>query len=191
MHIVTWTTLALALFNVQYSYDVTKTPVDESHLSITNGTLKTCIYPSDKPFKKGSKTFPRSELRCLEEYNGNNVYTFAVNHTRLPLPPTTDFSVWQVFGSGKPLLMLRHRSGQPQMVVFDGEPKIQPVESIPKECTLDCKVGKVTCGRYEASIKPGKLRCKSVHLKVGVYSQQTKPKSKTCIEYREIKSMKV
>lgn len=181
-----WTIGLLALFNVQYSYDVAKVPVDAQHVGIVNGSLRTCIYPKDRSFKKGSKTFPRSELRSLEEFNGKGLYSFYVNYTSLP--EGTDYSVWQVFGGGKPLLMIRSRKDEKQMVVFDGDPKIQIVSELPKHCEVDCHNDVVRCGEY---VSEGSLRCTELHMKVGVYAQQTKPKKETCIEYGVIESKQI
>jgi len=187
MNITKWTLALVSLFNVQYSYDVSKEPIDSSYIAIHNGTLRTCIYPEDKPFRKGSDTYPRAELRSREEFEyRKGTYMFHVNFTNLP--NATDFSVWQVFGGGKPLLMVRHRDGQKQLVVFDGCPKIQEVTELPSECTVDCKAGKVTCGVFYSY---GKLKCRKVHLKLGVYSQQKNPEEKMCIDYNEVKAINV
>lgn len=180
MLISLWSWYLVSLFNWQYSYQLKHFPIQYDHINITaSGNLLTCIYPTDKSFKKGSSTFARSELRSLYEPPGNLPYKFGTDIKALP--NGTDYSVWQVFGNGSPLLMLRHRKGEKQMVVFDGSPKIQTVREFPKECLVDCRAGKVSCGEY---ISSGSLKCnESMYFKIGVYAQQVKPKTKMCIEY--------
>ena len=173
-----WTIGILTLFKWQYSYDVQQLPMSKSHLDIVNGTLVSCIYPTDKPFKKGSPTFPRSELRSLEEFKGGNKHLFEVNMEKLP--KGTDYSIWQVFGNGSPMLMIRHRKGRKEMVVFDGQPKIQPVDQFPVRCDVDCKGGVIQCGNYTSK---GMLKCDKMYLKIGIYAQQVKPKEKMCAVY--------
>lgn len=179
MLIITWSWALIALFNWQYSYDVRHQPVDAAHINVTErGTLLSCIYPKDKPFKKGSNTFARAELRSLYEADGKTPYKFSTE--LLSVPNGTDYSVWQVFGDGKPLLMIRHRKNKKEMVVFDGKPKIQVIDDFPESCIVDCVKKKVTCGKYSSS---GKLKCKKMYFKLGVYSQQKKPDEKMCVEY--------
>lgn len=156
--------------------------MDEARVSVSNGTLSTCIYPGDKPFKKGSNTYPRSELRSLEERNGTIPYLFEVEV--LQLPNGTDYGIWQVFGGGSPLLMIRHRLGEHQMVVFDGSPKITRMSEFPKSCVVDCKGGIVTCGSFSSK---GSLKCEDMYFKVGIYSQAAKVEEKRCVVYGRTK----
>lgn len=199
MLITYWTYALIALFNWQYSYDVKHLPMDVSHIQVINGSLVTCIYPSDRSFKKGSKTLPRSELRSLYEAPGSFPYTFEVNVSSVP--KGTDYSVWQVFGDGSPLLMLRHRQGVKQMVVFDGQPKIQQIADWPTSCTVDCPGKKVFCNVKKESgagatggvetvalvVSSGNLKCSKMYFKVGVYAQGRKPSEKMCIVYEGVK----
>lgn len=166
MLILSWSlTLLTALFNVQYSYLAPHEIVDVNHITVTNGTLVTCIYPGDASFKKGSGTHPRSELRSkLEMPKG--IYNISVDV--LSVPNGTDYSLYQVFGKGKPLLMIRHRKGNREMVVFDGKPKIQKLNSWPEFCEVDCLGQSVRCGSV---VSRGRLKCESLYFKVGVYHQ--------------------
>lgn len=181
MNITFWTTLTLALFNYQYSFDAPHNDVDSNHINVTDGRLLTCIYPDDKPFKQGSNTYARSELRSKNEYDGSKPYTFSVE--TLSLPSGTDYSVWQVFSKGNPFLMLRHRKGEIEMVVFKGKPKIQKLPAFPKTCQIDCIGKKVTCGTF---VSTGKFKCKNMYFKIGVYNQQSKPEEKRCILYGNV-----
>jgi len=189
MYIQAWSLALIAMFNWQYSYDVRHSPMDASHLTVTaNETLLSCIYPQDKAFKKGSKTFPRSELRSLLEPKGSTAYNFSVEIKKLP--EGTDYSVWQVFGNGSPLLMVRHRQGKKQLVVFDGQPKIQVTQQFPKWCVVDCPKSSVYCeGGYKST---GSLKCRdSMYFKLGIYNQQSKPIVKRCVEYGSINYFKL
>jgi len=184
MFIPIWTYAILVLFKYQYSYDAYKSPFNKSYIDVTNnGTLMTCIYPGDKSFKKGSPTLPRAELRSIEEW-GNPFYRLAFNVSVIKEPKGTDYSVFQVFGGGSPLLMIRHRKGRKEMVVFDGLPKIQAITTWPKSCIVDCKAKQVDCDGWQSK---GQLDCSSLYFKVGVYAQGQKPKDKMCIEYGAIK----
>lgn len=183
MNITTWTVALLALFKQEFSYNSTA----DSHISIANGLYTSCVYKDDLPFKKGSKTFPRSELRQIEEFEGPGTYTVKVNFTNIDVPEGFDYSIYQVFGRD-PFLMIRHREKQKQMVVFDGEPKIQEVKEYPTSCTITCPVRKkddtiVKCGTY---VSKGRMKCKDLHLKLGIYSQQMNPTTKSCITYSDI-----
>lgn len=183
MLIIKWSWALFALFNWQYSYDVSHQPIDKAHINVTgNGTLITCIYPSDKAFKKGSPTDPRSELRSVYEGNGSFPYKFDVEI--LSVPAGTDYSVWQVFGDGSPLLMMRHRQGQKEMVVFNGQPKIQVLPEFEPSCTVDCAKGIVACGNY---LSRGLSKCSKLYFKVGVYQQHGSVVEKRCVEYGRIK----
>jgi len=180
MLILKWTWALVALFNWQYSYKISHLPIAKDHLNVSdNGTLVSCIYPEDRAFKKGSPTFPRSELRSLYEAPGDRPYKFGA--TVLQYPNGTDYSIWQVFGNGSPLLMLRHRNNQKQMVVFDGSPKIQVVSEFPESCIVDCRGKQVRCGKY---VSVGPLKCnKDMYFKLGAYSQVKKVSEKRCVEY--------
>lgn len=73
------------------------------------------------------------------------------------------------------------------MVVFDGKPKIQALPGFPNHCELDCASNLVTCFLPDGTkfVSQGKkLKCKKgLYFKLGVYSQQSYPKDKMCIEY--------
>lgn len=140
--------------------------MDLRHINVTqNGTLLTCIYPEDKSFKKSSSTHPRSELRSkLEVPLGN--YSLSVDV--LSVPNGTDYSLYQVFGKGKPLLMIRHRKGRKEMVVFDGKPKIQALPGWPRQCIVNCLERYVRCDNVTAKAN---LKCRDMYFKLGVYHQ--------------------
>lgn len=180
MQILYWSLSLLTLFNVQYSYDISKVPIDNDHVSIINGTLRTCIYPKDRTFKKGSPTFPRSELRLLEE-QVDGTYNASVEVKSVEAVAGMDYSVWQLFGNG-PMVMNRVRFGKKQVVVFQGTPKFTQVDEFPNWCTIKCgPSGFVVCPGVQSF---GEIDCgDSLHLKVGIYAQQMKPKAVTCSEY--------
>jgi len=176
-----WTWAIVALFKWQYSYDVRHSPIDMAHINITEGVLRSCIYKGDRSFKKGSPTLPRAELRSIYEADGNRPYKFEVEI--LSVPNGTDYSVWQIFGDGSPLLMVRHRNNQKQLVVFDGSPKIQTLGGFPRSCTLDCTKGIVRCGD---TVSLGQFKCKKLYFKLGVYAQGTKPRKGMCVDYGRV-----
>lgn len=182
MDIFSWTAVVLAFFSAQYSYDANHAIIDESHIKVHNGTLVTCVYPSDKSFKKGSPTLARSELRLLKEYE-DGLYEAGVELLEYPLGDE-QFSLWQLFGKG-PLVMIRQRIGQKQLVVFDGEPKIQVVSEFPERCIIKCgREGFVRCGVYSSI---GNIKCGGkLHMKVGIYAQGEDPKSAMCSKYGAI-----
>lgn len=187
MLIEIWTVTALALFSAQYSYRADHKSVDPSYISLVNGTLKTCIYPGDKSFKKGSPTLPRAELRYLEEYSDEGAVQVSVDI--LEHPKDGEYSVWQAFGNG-PVLMARRRLGQYQMVVWDGEPHIQATEDLVRNCTIVCgEQGYVRCDRY---VSQGNIDCgDQLHLKLGIYAQGSKPSVRMCSAYGKVAWNKV
>lgn len=183
MLIIKWSWALISLFNWQYSYDVSHVPIDKNHINVTsNGTLMSCIYPSDKTFKKGSPTDPRSELRSL--YEADNISPSRFEVEILKLPNGTNYSVWQVFGDRKPLLMIRHRKGVKEMVVFNGVPKIQPVSEFPPSCVVNCRKQVVVCGNYSSSGIP---ICNKLYFKIGVYQQHERISNVRCVEYGRTK----
>lgn len=177
MIISVWSLALFSLFNVQFSHDKTNR---SEYFTVSNGTLTTCIYPGDRPFKKGSKTFPRAELRYLDEQI-DGVYNLTVDLLSVTAPPGMDYSVYQLFGNG-PLVMARKRFGKNQVVVFDGEPKFSPVEQFPKWCVIKCgPSGYVTCPGVQSF---GDIDCgDSLHFKIGIYAQQMDPIGRTCSSY--------
>lgn len=183
MFIDFWTFATLSLFAIQYSYDIPLTPPDSAHISINNGTFTSCIYPSDKPFKESSKTYPRSELRLLQE-RPDGTYNVSVEILNIDTDSQQQYSLWQLFGNS-PLLMIRYRNDQKQMVVFKGKPKIQTISQWPSSCSLLCgRNGYVKCDSY---ISYGRINCKNkLHLKIGAYSQQMQPTAPTCITYGNV-----
>lgn len=181
MLITYWTWALVALFKWQYSYNVRQNPIDMAHINVTGGSLRSCIFSSDRSFKKGSSTLPRSELRSIYEANGSLPYKFEVE--LLSVPNGTDYSVWQIFGGGSPLIMVRHRNGQKQLVVFDGTPKIQTLGGFPRTCILDCARGRVKCGD---TVSTGQFKCERLYFKLGVYAQGTKPRNTMCVEYGRV-----
>lgn len=163
--------------------------MDLKRINVTSeGTLRTCVYPSDKAFKKGSATQPRSELRYLSDVKSfGKIFNFEVEIKSFP--NGTDFSLWQVFGNKSPLLMIRHRGGVKQMVVFDGTPKIQTLRDFPKACQVDCIKKRVSCGSY---VSEGKLKCDELYFKVGLYHQgKEKIKDILCSEYGAVNIFKL
>lgn len=183
MIIFEWTVVALALFSAQYSYRVDHTKLSERHISVVNGTLKTCIYEDDRSFKKGSPTLPRSELRLLEEFSDEGIKNATVKILSHP-EVSKQFSLWQLFGNG-PVVMVRNRLGQKQLVVWGGSPHIQPIEKFVEFCQVRCgPEGWVNCEGYTSF---GEIDCgDSLHLKVGVYAQGSKPKDTMCSTYGQI-----
>lgn len=177
MNIKFWTTAVLALFKPEFSFDSTF----EKHFNLHDGFLTTCVYAEDKPFKEKSPTFPRSELREIEEYDHNiNVTVDVIDHN---VTSDFDYSLWQIFDK-KPFLMIRKRLGQKQLVAFDGKPKIQEIKHWPKNCIITCgRKGKIDCEGYVAE---GRFKCKELHLKLGIYSQQMNPKTTQCLSYGEV-----
>jgi len=135
MNIYFWTYALLAFFNVQYDYKVSKVPLSDKYIHISDGVLRTCIYPGDRSFKRGSPTFPRSELRLKEE-RVDGIYNASVQVLNVTAHSEMDYSVWQLFGNGA-LVMNRKRFGKFQVVVFDGTPKFTEVESLRKQ-VVDC-----------------------------------------------------
>lgn len=182
MLITYWTWALVSLFKWQYSYNVPHQPIDVKYINVTQEHfLRSCIYATDRSFKKGSSTLPRAELRSIYEANGTLPYKFEVDIKSVP--NGTDYSVWQIFGDGSPLLMVRHRNGQKQLVVFDGTPKIQTLGGFPRTCTLDCTKGKVKCGE---TVSTGQFKCGKLYFKLGVYAQGQKPRNTMCVEYGRV-----
>lgn len=183
MKIIEWTTAALSMFNLQFSYlNSTNTNM---YFQVVNKSLQTCVHKYDSAFKIGSPTFPRTELRSLEEKkNGTYTLRVHVNSTNVT-DPNFDYSYYQLFGR-KPILMIRKRLGQLQMVTFDLKPKIQVLTSLPKECNITCgnRNSIIQCDSF---ISKGRMKCRNkLHLKLGIYSQQMHPTDTYCIKYNEI-----
>lgn len=176
--VVTWTVSVLSLFSQQCSYDAKDC---SKHIEVVDGKLIACINPKDKPFKKGSDTFPRSELRFLDEQeDGRFNLTVEVES----VPNGDNFSLFQLFGSS-PLVMVRKREGELQVVSFDGKPKIQVVKKIPRWCVVQCgRKGYVDC---DGAKSEGRIRCNDkLHFKVGIYSQQVQPAERMCAVYGDV-----
>jgi len=182
MLITYWTWAIIAMFNWQYSYNQRHQPIDVKYINVTHEHfLRSCIYANDRPFKKGSSTLPRAELRSLYKADPSLPYSFEVE--LLKVPNGTNYSLWQIFGGGSPLLMVRHRSGQKQLVVFDGTPKMQTVSEFPRACSLNCAGGTVKCGNY---VSRGNFKCQDMYFKIGVYAQGSKPRETMCAEYGRV-----
>lgn len=109
----------------QYSYDKQSSPSETvpnpAYISLAgdNG-LKLCLYKSDKPFKVGSNTFPRTELRNRSVIKDNVAYTLSFDRY-LVNAPTFDFSWFQVFGGDNPNLIFRWRSGSYEVLSLEGD----------------------------------------------------------------------
>ncbi len=179
-------------FNFQYSYDQNTTPVNSKYFTISqpNG-LEINIYSSDKPFKQGNTTFPRSELRGTAVILDNVKYTlifdqFIVN------APTFDFCFVQIFGGKGPNLIVRYRKGVYELLSDAGIHKqfsfksgIQPSELVGKwtnwkiEFLLDNSSGYTKVYRdstLEVDTGPGNNSGNNnSYLKLGLYAQQMKP----------------
>lgn len=190
MEIVSFVASLLALFSLQYSYD--KYPDPKGRIDFIDGVYKSCVHKGDLPFKKGSNTFPRSELRYLDE-QVDGKYELIVGIKNISVSADFDFSYYQLFG-GSPIMMIRHRVGQLQMVVFKGKPKIQEIKSLPTRCEILCgRNGYVECDVGGSKVRSeGRIRCNNkLHFKLGIYSQQMDPIGDECIEYEYVKFEKL
>lgn len=188
MFVSFWNAATLLLFSVQRSYVVTDVELS-SRVLFVNGSLQLCVLKGDFPFKKSSKTYPRTELRLLEEVGDDNKrYTFSVNFT------SGDFenlSYWQIFGSS-PEVMIRVRNGEKQLVVFGGDPKIQVVDELPRRCSVTCGDARGRGASVECDVgEPVKarIRCKGkLHLKLGPYLQHVDSTEDVCVMYGGVSS---
>lgn len=180
MQILYWTVQALALFSLQYSYKH-DLPQD-SYISVKNGSLRSCIYKGDSAFKRGSKTYPRSEVRLLGSLLDGS-YKAGISVMELAKAPHIDYSLWQLFGRG-PLVMTRYREGGWQLVVFDSESKSLKIQKIPSPvltCTIVCGHS-VQCD--QGLPVAGNIKCgNKLYMKIGVYAQQMKPNDTLCVTY--------
>lgn len=193
MFITSWLLTYLAFFNQQFSYDKAKEPLNTKYVDVVDGKLRLCLYEGDLPFKRGSSTLPRTELREKQERGeaGSQIMYF-VNFT---LPEDTgknlaNLSIWQVFGSG-PEVMIRIRNGVKQVVVFGSKEKINIVEQLPNQCKITCgdKKGRgamVECGSVKVEAR---IRCRGkMHLKIGPYAQSDDYED-VCIHYGSIETV--
>lgn len=89
-------------------------------LSRRDKGLKICLYKTDKPFKEGNNTFPRSELRNWSTIRDDVSYTLSFDRY-LVNAPTFDFSWFQVFGGDNPNLIFRWRNGSYEVLSLEGD----------------------------------------------------------------------
>lgn len=180
-----------------YQYDYTKqsgysisTP-NPQYFTIENGGLQISIYKGDKPFKAGDTTMPRSEMRGLSAVYDDTNYLLKWTSTLTAYSATTEFSFAQVFGNGKPNVMLRYRNGTYELLCIMGGQKNlalplagQPVDDVGKtiEWQIDFRLS--TSGGYIHVIKDGVTVGSMTgntsggngsYLKIGLYMQQMEP----------------
>ena len=119
-------------FTYQYAYDkqagFTISHPNPDYFKILAGQgMEVNIYKGDAPFKQGDTTMPRSEMRGLANIVDNQAYVFEWTQTITSYPPTTQFSLAQVFGNGKPNVMLRFRNGTYELLCIMGGNKNLPL----------------------------------------------------------------
>lgn len=171
----------------QCSYNVK----DKSErIQLVDGQLVSKLVEGDKPFKKGSKTFPRTEFRSNSLVEG--IYEFDTEVSISKVLPEMQYSVFQVFCSN-PEVMVRKRSGDWQIVVFSSKEKITKIPALHEDGTPNQITVKVTPvdkknNKIEICINSAlysfiskfKQRDK-LHCKCGVYAQQMDPIGETVV----------
>ncbi len=181
-------------FTFQYSYDkmsgFSATSPNPVYFTISpeNG-LETNLYVGDKPFKKGSNTEPRTELRGLAVVKDDIVYTYSFDQYLVDLPGF-DYAFCQVFGGNGPNLIFRWRSGTFQILSDQGNKQIVNYSGTPSD-----DVGKWVSYKVEFLLSKSKgytklyrdnvLMCtvnngnnsgdNGSYIKHGIYSQQMEP----------------
>nr|XP_010930966.1 citrate-binding protein [Elaeis guineensis] len=93
-------------FDIQKPYDK---PLQDRY-SYINGVHKMWVYSTDKPFKPGSPTKPRTEIRIRGHDYSSGVWQFE-GYGFVP-EGTTGTSIMQILGSDGPILMLKVYDGQ-------------------------------------------------------------------------------
>lgn len=183
-------------YNYQLSMDIVPPlcyePVKDYFDFVGDG-LTVSLHEGDQPFKKGSNTFPRSELRFTEE-RPDGEYWFNLTATFLQVPEGMQFSWMQVFASS-PVVMLRVRNDVTQMVSFDSKSKITEFAldrdaenryALRINAKKDGKVSLYINDELLVSV-PAKIRSRDkLHLKLGVYAQQMDPVGITSVRFKDV-----
>lgn len=103
-----------------------------------NGGIQVSLYPDDHPFKKGSNTDARSEMRFLQGIFDDKEYICEWTSTLTDYTSPDQFCLFQIFGSDEPNVMIRYRNGSYQLLCSMGNnPNINfpgsPLEDLNKE----------------------------------------------------------
>lgn len=99
-----------------------KSPQD---LTFSKWGLGMHLFKDSEPFKKGSDTLGRTELRFLDRVEDDVIYRWDFVMTVAVLPDGTQFSFAQVFGAKGPNIMLRWRNGRYELLCkSSGKPNL-------------------------------------------------------------------
>lgn len=195
-------------FTYQYSYPAmngwTAQQPNPDYFTIetSNGGLGLNVYQTDGPFKSGSSTEPRTELRGLSTVFDDIQYVYQWDEILTQYPPSGDqYCLAQVFGSG-PNVMLRFRNGSYELLCTMGGNKNLPLSSAgsPKddlnqlitwrlEFQLSTSNGYVRCfknGVLQGEIQGNTSGGGSSYIKLGIYLQEQKPTGTISKTYKNL-----
>lgn len=185
------------LEHFQCSYNVK----DKSErLVLAGGKLSAKLVEGDLPFKKGSKTYPRSEFRSntLPEAS----YKFSTEVCVSKVLPDMQYSVFQIFASN-PEVMVRKRSGKWQIVVFSCKEKITEIPALfedgtPNQISVSVSPVDKKNNKIVVDINGYKMECISkfkqrdkLYAKCGVYAQQMDPIGETIAVFNYLNCSKI
>lgn len=181
-------------YSLQYSYD--KKREEQNYVKFTPDGVCLTLREGDLPFRKGSETMPRTEIRCMKMVD-EGTYTFRFKFKILAAPEGMQYSVLQLFDRN-PCVMLRKRENKWQVVVFESKDKITVIENgvldeqgwnvvsinikSGRKGTVDVMINGVAVTSVEARLA---FRNK-LHWKIGPYAQQMEPIGTTTILYEYI-----
>jgi chitosanase len=177
-------------FDQQSGFSDTKPNPKYFNLIGENG-LEMNLYATDKPFKKGDSTKPRTEMRGLAVVKDNVEYTYSFDQYLVNMP-NFDYCWAQVFSSNGPNLMLRWRSGKMQFLSTQGDGiknnfNGTPADDVGKWVNWKIVFYLAQSGGYSYLYRNGVLMTKmenvnnsggnNSYIKHGMYAQQMDPKN--------------
>lgn len=198
MSLVYFSLLEAALIdNVSYQYSYDKhcpnMCIPKEYFSFNGSGVTVNLYEGDLPFKERTNTFPRTEMRFLDQY-GTGSYRFEVDVDFLSIPIDMQFSWFQLFASN-PGIMLRFRNGESQFVAFHSKYKINKIDFVPSghhHFSVEVKDGrdgyaKLGIDGVDILSVPCKWKFRNkLHVKLGPYAQQMDPVGLTSIRYHNL-----
>lgn len=196
--------------NYQYSYKdmegfpLANEPNPKYFTIVPDEGMSITVYPDDDPFKKGSNTDARSEMRFLAGVFDNTNYRMEWTCKLQDYIPEDQFCMAQVFASDGPNIMFRYRTGKYELLSSRGNNPIvkMPLAGSPRTDLLqdvnwkmdfnlssDISVGYVRL--YKNDILVGETKGDtsgiSSYIKLGVYMQHQKATASITMLFRNLK----